>query len=84
MTIAILSFLAALVPLVFWLLKRQAKHKDDPLTKAEKWRQQVHEEIKNDDEVGANNRFDGALFQLRMRRNANNHSSRPGAKASQG
>jgi hypothetical protein len=78
---AVAKFLEAL----FWGIKRRADHNDKPETKDAKRREQVENEILNDDEDAANARVADDLFRLRMHRNAKaaNHPERPGNKESE-
>lgn len=82
----IFEFLAKLLDVSTWGIKRRAAHNDKRETKDANKRAEIENEILNDDEEGANARVSDALFRLRMRDNekANGDSSRPGNQAGEG
>jgi hypothetical protein len=74
---------AVALEFAFAIWKRVTAKKDDPINKAEKWKEQVHNEVANDDEAGANARVSDALFRYRMRKNKDN-SRRPADTSAEG
>ena len=58
MTIAILTILASLVPLLVWWIRRRAATEDDPLQQHENHREQIAKEIIHNDETAANRSLD--------------------------
>jgi hypothetical protein len=64
-TTAILAILAALVPLVVWLVKRKLTASDDRNTQLQRRREQIAREIVTGDERAANRGLDDDLHRLR-------------------
>ena len=64
MTIAILTILAALVPLLVWWVRRAAAKKDDPWQQHENHRETIAKEIIHNDETAANQSLDADLDRL--------------------
>lgn len=65
LALAILTFLTAAVPLIFWLLQRRAARADDPLVHRAAREQAIAREILRDDERGANRSLADDLQRLR-------------------
>ena len=65
MTTAILAILAALVPLIAWLIRRHLNHEDDPYIQHTEKREQIAKEILRNDETSANRTLDADLDRLR-------------------
>ncbi len=65
MTTAILAILAALVPLIAWLIRRHLNHEDDPYIQHTEKREQIAKEILRHDEESANRTLDADLDRLR-------------------
>ena len=65
MTIAILTILASLVPLLVWWVRREAAKKDDPWQQHENHRETIAKEIIHNDEAAANQSLDADLDKLR-------------------
>ena len=77
MSAAILSILAALVPLAVWLIRRRVARADDPTEQQEKRYEQNAREIINDDEAAANRRLDNDLRRLRALQGDQQRQDRP-------
>jgi uncharacterized protein with ATP-grasp and redox domains len=71
MTTAILAILAALIPLIAWLIRRHLTHEDDPYTEHTEKREQIAKEILRNDEDSANRTLDADLDKLRGLNEAN-------------
>ena len=69
MTIAILTFLSALLPFLLWLANRRARKTDSPIDQALKARRAIEKEVANDDETAANIRLNDTLAKFRLRQN---------------
>jgi hypothetical protein len=75
------KFLAVLTDLVSFVWKRKAAKNDDPVNKAEKWRNEVQNEIATDNEDAANARVTDALARFRMRPNSGDKQRPPDSPA---
>jgi len=64
MTIAILTILASLLPLLVWWVRRRAASNDDPYHQHEEHREQIAREIIHNDEAAANQSLDVDLDRL--------------------
>jgi len=65
MLTSIIAILAALVPLIVWLIRRHLTHEDDPWTKHTEKREAIAKEILRNDETAANYSLDDDLDRLR-------------------
>ncbi|MDB6017669.1 MAG: hypothetical protein JWR19_2158 [Pedosphaera sp.] len=73
MTIAILGIIAALVPFIIWLVRRQAAKKDDPITQNEKRTEQIDKDIAKGDGVQAGVNGANDLDELDRLQNGKGH-----------
>jgi len=68
MTIAILTIIGSLVPLLAWWVRRAAAKHDDPTEQHEDKRESIAEEIVHNDEAAANRPLDDDLDRLKSGR----------------
>jgi len=68
MTIAILTILGSLVPLLVWCVRRAAAKHDDPAEQHENHRESIAKEILHNDETAANRSLDDDLDRLKSGR----------------
>jgi len=68
MTIAILTILGSLVPLLVWWVRRAAAKHDDPAEQHENKRESIAKEILRNNETAANRSLDDDLDRLKSGR----------------
>src|SRR5712671_4155169 len=77
MSASLWTILAALVPLLVWLIRRHFARQDDPINQTEKRHEEIAHEIIANDEAAANSALDDDLRRLHALQSDQQRQDRP-------